>query len=117
MAATLTSTYVRANTGIAFPKLSDHNADFDAWRRQWFTDNGVDISFSLSGDELTLTVVIEHDSDAAYQTYKDARDGNALYDASSYSNWIQTTITDNSDLSLTVTHNNDAGETSTLWPE
>ena len=117
MAATITSVYTRTNTGIDFPKLSDHNANFDTWRRQWFTDNGVDISFSLSGDELTLTVVIEHDSDAAYQTYKDARDVQEDYDLTSYKNWVQTAIADNSDLTLSVVLNNDAGEDSTLWPE
>ena len=67
MATTITSVYTRTSTDNDFPNISDHNSTFDTWRRQYFTDNGVDIAFSLSSDQLTLTVAIEHDNDASYE--------------------------------------------------
>jgi hypothetical protein len=115
MASTITSVYTRTSTDDDFPKLSDHNSTFDTWRRQYFTDNGVDIAFSLSSDQLTLTVTIEHDNDASYENYKTARNANADYDASAFNTWIVNATS--GDIGLTVTWVNDAGASSQLWPE
>tara|TARA_R110001592_G_scaffold179573_1_gene421251 strand:+ start:93 stop:446 length:354 start_codon:yes stop_codon:yes gene_type:complete len=117
MATTITSVYTRTSTEDEFPKLSDQSSDFDVWRRQYFTDNGVDIAFSLSSDQLTLTVTIEHDSDATYETYKTARDANADYiGKDGLVAWLNTATSD-PDIGLTVTLVNDAGNSSQLWPE
>lgn len=115
MASTITSVYTRTSTDNDFPNISDHNSTFDTWRRQYFTDNGVDIAFSLSSDQLTLTVVIEHDNDASFEDYKTARNAHAEYDASAFNTWI--TNATSGDIGLTVTWVNDAGASSQLWPE
>tara|TARA_B100001996_G_C18515465_1_gene537184 strand:+ start:247 stop:591 length:345 start_codon:yes stop_codon:yes gene_type:complete len=111
MATKITSTYVRPNTGVEFPKVSDYNSDYDTWRRQYFTDNSVDIAFNLSGDELTLIAEIEFADEAAYQAWVTARDSdgrNTTAGASVKSDAQSRGIT------LKIEKTDDAGNTTTL---
>tara|TARA_R110000744_G_scaffold135750_19_gene245335 strand:+ start:1754 stop:2104 length:351 start_codon:yes stop_codon:yes gene_type:complete len=74
MAYTLTTTFVRPNTGVAFPKFSDYNAEHDTWRREYFTNNSIGITFAQSEDELTLVTEIEFGTEAVWNAFKAARD-------------------------------------------
>lgn len=70
MAYKVISTYVRPNTGVDFPKMSDHNSDHYDWVRQYFSDNAISVSFELSEDELTLIGTTECASRDIWETYR-----------------------------------------------
>ena len=53
MAFVVKYTYVRPNTDVDFPRVSDYDSDFDTTRRQGYTDNSINLDFELSVDELT----------------------------------------------------------------
>ena len=82
MAYKIIATHKRPNTGVDFPRMSDHNSDYDTWRRQYFTDNGISISFELSGDELTLTSTCECADRATWNAWLTADETDGRYDAS-----------------------------------
>tara|TARA_B110000444_G_scaffold162851_1_gene152180 strand:+ start:277 stop:621 length:345 start_codon:yes stop_codon:yes gene_type:complete len=111
MATTITSTYVRPDTGTEFPKVSDFNSDYDTWRRQYFVDNSVTVDFNLSGDELTLVATIEFPNEAAYDAWITARDADGRNTA--VGNSIKSGAETDS-VSLTITKTDDAGNTTTL---
>lgn len=111
MATTITSTYVRPNTGVDFPKVSDYNSDYDTWRRQYFVDNSVSVDFNLSGDELTLVASIEFPNEAAYDAWIAARDADGRNTGAG--NSIKSDAESRS-VSLTITKTDDSGNTTTL---
>ena len=52
MAYKIIAEYVRPDTGVEFPKTSDHNSDYYTRMRDYYTNNGIALSFDLSEDEL-----------------------------------------------------------------
>ena len=80
MAYKVITTYVRPNTGVDFPKMSDHDSDYYDWMRAYYADNGISISFELSEDELTLIATTECDSRSIWDTYRAADDARGDYE-------------------------------------
>lgn len=72
MAYKVITTYVRPNTGVDFPKMSDHNSDHYDWVRQYFSDNAISVSFELSEDELTLIGTTECANRSIWEGYRSA---------------------------------------------
>ena len=72
MAYKVITTYVRPNTGVDFPKMSDHNSDHYDWVRQYFSDNAISVSFELSEDELTLIGTTECANRSIWEGYRTA---------------------------------------------
>jgi len=73
MAYTVTTTFVRPNTGVAFPRMSDFHSGHDTWRRTYFTDNSIGITFEQSADELTLDAVMEFGTESVWNAFDSAR--------------------------------------------
>ena len=109
MAYTLTTTFVRPSTGVAIPKFSDYNAEHDTWRREYFTNNSIGIAFSQSADELTLVAELEFGTEAAYNTFKAARD----VEGNEPRSQVQAACTER-DVTMEVMAVNEAGVSSTL---
>ena len=80
MAYKVITTYVRPNTGVDFPKMSDHDSDYYDWVRAYFADNGISISFELSEDELTLVATTECANKGIWDTYRAADDARGDYE-------------------------------------
>tara|TARA_B100000927_G_C16452826_1_gene464562 strand:+ start:933 stop:1292 length:360 start_codon:yes stop_codon:yes gene_type:complete len=74
MAYKVIHTFTRPNTGVDFPKMADHDSDYYDFVRQYYTDNGISISFDLSEDELTLVASTECANRAAWDAWKVADD-------------------------------------------
>ena len=81
MAYKIIAEYVRPDTGVEFPKTSDHNSDYYTWMRDYYTNNGIALSFDLSEDELTLTVTLEMANKDVWTTYDAAHTADGRGDA------------------------------------
>tara|TARA_B100000131_G_scaffold208297_1_gene200399 strand:- start:4503 stop:4877 length:375 start_codon:yes stop_codon:yes gene_type:complete len=70
MAYVVRQIYTRPNTGVAWPKISDYDADLHTERLADYTDRGIVASYDLSEDELTFTAEITSPTKADWDAHK-----------------------------------------------
>ena len=109
MAAIVTNKFRINNDRCCIPKFSDYHAGHDTWRREYFTNNSIGIAFSQSADELTLVAELEFGTEAAYNTFKAARD----VEGNEPRSQVQAACTER-DVTMEVMAVNEAGVSSTL---
>jgi hypothetical protein len=69
MAYVVRQIYTRPNTGVDWPKISDHDSDLHTERLADYSSRGISVSYSLSEDELTLTAEINAPDAATWNAH------------------------------------------------
>tara|TARA_B100000073_G_scaffold268920_1_gene228535 strand:+ start:774 stop:1130 length:357 start_codon:yes stop_codon:yes gene_type:complete len=69
----------RPDTETAFPEIKSYNSDYWDWRRQYYSDNNITVTYDLSGDELTLTQEMSMSDKSVWDAFNTADDARGDY--------------------------------------